>query len=308
MLKLDIGILGAGRISPLNNAGPGERLTALEPDYTGMIAPMQLRRMSKPVRMGIGASRACMAAAGIEAPDGIATGTGLGCLQDTEVFLKKLVQQDEQMLTPTAFIQSTHNTVAGQIALLSHCHGFNTTVSQHGHSFEGAFISAAMHLAAHPDQKILCGGVDELTDSAFSLMLRAGVYTHTAAGEGAGFLLLSMGEAQIRVVGLHQFHQSDARIILEEIKSCLSHPDAALWIGPSGDTAAIYDVLKTGRQDEVYDYKSDSGDWSTAIAPALAKAVSEWPREQRRLNIVSNFGNDWSVWELRGQEVPGSRS
>lgn len=307
MLKLNICILGSGWIAPEAAPEAGLRLTAREPDYSGMIAPMQLRRMSKAVRMGIGASKACLADAGVEAPDGIATGTGLGCLQDTEVFLKKLVQQEEQMLTPTSFIQSTHNTVAGQIALLSHCHGFNTTVSQHGHSFEGAFVSAALHLAAHPGENILCGGIDELTETAFELMVRAGVYTHTAAGEGAGCLLISDSGPQdsIRVTGLHQFHARAADEVLNELSAYVNLGETALWVGPSGDTEGIYRTISNGFDGPTFNYKSVFGDWSTAIAPALAKAVKEWPEEQRRLTLVSNFGSDWSVWVLeRGGETP----
>ncbi len=299
MLKLNIAILGTGWIAPEAAADAGVRLTAEEPDYAGMIAPMQLRRMSKAVRMGIGAAKACLANAGVEAPDGIATGTGLGCLQDTEVFLKKLVQQEEQMLTPTSFIQSTHNTVAGQIALLSHCHGFNTTVSQHGHSFEGAFVSAAMHLAANPGQKILCGGIDELTETAFTLMVRAGVYTHTAGGEGAGFLLLtdSLQPDSVRVTGIHQFHASAPDEILRELQQYLNAGDA-LWIGPSGDSEDVYRQLCKVFNGPIFNYKSQSGDWPTAVAPALARAVANWPDEQRRLTLVSNFGSDWSIWIL----------
>src|SRR5207253_3406481 len=111
MLKPGLYIHSAGFIAP--EAIPGEavtRLSAREPDYTGLIPPMQLRRMSKAVRMGIGAAKACLDSAGIQRPDAIAVGTTLGCLKDTEVFLNKLVTQEERMLTPTSFIQSTHNT------------------------------------------------------------------------------------------------------------------------------------------------------------------------------------------------------
>jgi 3-oxoacyl-[acyl-carrier-protein] synthase II len=312
MLKLNIAILGAGWIAPQGGGQPAEKLSAQEPDYAGMISPMQLRRMSKAVRMGIGAAKACLADAGVEAPDGIATGTGLGCLQDTEVFLKKLVQQEEQMLTPTSFIQSTHNTVAGQIALLSHCHGFNTTVSQHGHSFEGAFVAAAMHMASNPGQKLLCGGIDELTETAWQLMNRAGVYTATAAGEGAGFLLLGddARDAGVRITGMHQFHEPDATAALRILKEALSDTPVngtALWTGPSGETGRIYDELAKSLGLEPLSYKASSGDWSTAVSVALAKAVNEWPADQQRLILVSNFGSDWSIWILKTAGVDACR-
>src|SRR5687768_8719189 len=77
-------------------------LLCKEPDYTSYIPPMQLRRMSKAVRMGIGASKIALEKAAIEKPGALSVGTALGCLQDTETFLSKMVEQQEQMLTPTA--------------------------------------------------------------------------------------------------------------------------------------------------------------------------------------------------------------
>src|SRR5690606_26853795 len=87
---------------------------ALEPSYAGMIQPNQLRRLSKAVRMGIGAARMALEEAGLQTPDMISTGTALGCFQDTEVFMDQMVRYGEEKLSPTAFIQSTHNTVGGQ--------------------------------------------------------------------------------------------------------------------------------------------------------------------------------------------------
>ena len=68
-----------------------DRLLCKEPDYKAYIPPMQLRRMSKAVRMGIGATRVCMENAGVEKADAISVGTAFGCLHDTEVFLSKMV-------------------------------------------------------------------------------------------------------------------------------------------------------------------------------------------------------------------------
>ena len=155
-----------------------------EPDYTVYIPPMQLRRMSKAVRMGIGASKIALQQAKIEKPDAISIGTAMGCLNDTEVFLKKMVEQEEQMLTPTAFIQSTHNTVGGQIALLYGCNGHNLTYVHRGHSFEQAMLNAYLYLQQHPDENVLVGGIDELTPTSEAILERFGVLNN---GEGANF-------------------------------------------------------------------------------------------------------------------------
>ena len=110
---------------------------AKEPDYTQWIPAMQLRRMSKPVKMGVASAKMIL-----EGNDGdigaINVATAYGLLQDSEIFLSKLVEQNEQMLNPTAFIQSPHNTVAGQIALSLSCPEHNLTYVHRGHSFENA--------------------------------------------------------------------------------------------------------------------------------------------------------------------------
>ena len=68
--------------------------------------------------------------------------TGLGCLEDTEKFLSSIYTNEEKLLNPTPFIQSTHNTVAGAIALAIKCHGYNATYTHRGFSFESALEDA----------------------------------------------------------------------------------------------------------------------------------------------------------------------
>lgn len=65
------------------------------------------------------ASALAMKDANVESVDAIITGTGLGCIEDSEKFLKSILDNKEEFLTPTSFIQSTHNTVGAQIALYS---------------------------------------------------------------------------------------------------------------------------------------------------------------------------------------------
>lgn len=315
MLSLDLYIHAAAAIAPEADAGEAlVRLSAQEPDYTGIIPPMQLRRMSKAVRVGIGAAHGCLTTIGLEKPDAIIVGTALGCLADTEVFLRKLVEQDEQMLTPTAFIQSTHNTVAGQIALGTGCRGYNNTIVQHGHSFEGAVMAAALHFAEHPEAQILCGGVDELTDTLLGLMQRVGVYTakpHSPAdeehnhrgaiaGEGAGFLLLSKDAAgaKARITGLTLFseHPQQAGERIQSVLSAnggLRNTDLLL-IGANGDWRS--EAGYTSPLDHGIRYRQRTGAWGTDVAIAIARLVTEWPTGKDRAWIVTHWGTDWSVW------------
>ena len=113
--------------------------TAIEPAYKEFIPPAQIRRMSKAVKMSTVASHYALKEANVENPDAIIVGTGMGCSQDSEKFLKNLLDNNEEFLTPTFFIQSTHNTVAGQIALGLGCHAYNFTYVNTSSSLEFSF-------------------------------------------------------------------------------------------------------------------------------------------------------------------------
>ena len=80
-------------------------LIALEPDYKPFISPTASRRMAKGVKMGVATATEALKQAQIAMPEAILVGTGMGCLQDSEKFLKGILDNQEQYLTPTAFIQ-----------------------------------------------------------------------------------------------------------------------------------------------------------------------------------------------------------
>ena len=141
-------------LEPLQNSSE-----LISPNYKEYIDAGLLRRMSKILRMSVAAAKDCLAQAEIEQPGAIIMGTGLGCLQDTEKFLNNFLTI-EGMLPPTSFIQSTHNTIAGQISLSIGNHGYNMTHTQNTLSFEHALIDTELLLAEGYDQ-ILTGAADE---------------------------------------------------------------------------------------------------------------------------------------------------
>ncbi|HXS35832.1 MAG TPA: beta-ketoacyl synthase chain length factor, partial [Flavipsychrobacter sp.] len=269
-----------------------DQLLAIEPDYKDVIPPMQLRRMSKVVRMGIGASRICMQQAGLEKPDALSVGTALGCLNDTEQFLVKMIAQDEQMLTPTSFIQSTHNTVAGQIALLSGCHGHNITYVHRGHSFEHAVVNAQLYLNDHPGETILTGGIDELTEITKSLLQAGNVYRKTPAtprditrsnflgsigGEGAAFFLLSgepAARSHLQIRDTFIFTTSEKKVALSKLNLFLERSGISIseidlvMLGINGDerNRAFYEALqsRTFNKTSQATFKHLCGEYPTA--------------------------------------------
>ena len=180
-------IKGMGNISPQQTWGKpdfdkevtnhtGNWLRCLEPEYEQWIDGRALRRMSRILRMGIASAIMALKDAGIERPDGIITGTGFGCLEDTGTFLAGMIDKHEQNLNPTPFIQSTHNTIGSQIALMLNCYGYNQTYTHDAFSFESALMDALMSSTEHLDRHLLVGGVDEVTEFSHSIHSRFGIF------------------------------------------------------------------------------------------------------------------------------------
>lgn len=170
----------------------GAFLDAQEPQYKTFLSKKQLRRMSRVVRMGLTTALQALEQANQPTIDAIVSGTAWGCVQDTEKFLAALIVNQEQYLTPTAFVQSTHNTVAGQIALLQGNNGYNMTYVQGKVSFELAVIDALLLLEQKSTQTVLVNGLDELTPYLKIMLDRLHcVQPQKIMGEGASCFVLS---------------------------------------------------------------------------------------------------------------------
>lgn len=171
---------------------------ATQPSYKDLIPAGMLRRMAKGVKMGIYASHSALEDANITVPDAVITGTGLGCLIDSEKFLSAMLDNNESYLTPTSFIQSTHNTVGGQIALTLQCTGYNFTYVHQNTSFESALLDGILQIQSGELSNALIGGVDEIGDITMHfLQLSKKINTADIVypkgvnyGEGATFMML----------------------------------------------------------------------------------------------------------------------
>lgn len=145
-----------------------------DPNFREWLNPLESRRMGKILKRALVTAMKVMKDAGIDQPDAIVTGTGLGCLENTELFLDQLCREGEEMLKPTYFMQSTHNTISSLIAIHGKCHGYNTTYSHLGVSFESALLDAFVQLRLGDIQTALVTGNDELTPTYFTVLQRAG--------------------------------------------------------------------------------------------------------------------------------------
>jgi hypothetical protein len=95
-------------------------------------------------------------------PKGIIIGTANAGMEESIQFMKQVIEHEEGILTPGTFVQSTANTIASQIGLLSRNKGYNITHVHGGLAFENAIIDTAMLLKENPLNTYLVGGVDEI--------------------------------------------------------------------------------------------------------------------------------------------------
>lgn len=277
----------------------GEKLVCVEPDYTNYFDVRQLRRMSRIIRLGMAAGMDALREANLKVPDGIITGTGYGCLDDTGIFLSKMIENKEHALNPTPFIQSTHNTIGSQLALLLQCQGYNQTYTQRALSFENALTDACMTIAENPTQRLLTGAADEITQVSHDILRRFGLYRNdntsslslfkTSAhgmlnGEGAAYFVLSSVHQQgaVELKGVETFYKlSGSELeagIIQFLSSQACNPDDidVTFAGTCG--LASFDAGINNLTERIFPratraaFKHLTGEFPSATALAMAIA------------------------------------
>ncbi|WP_027127677.1 beta-ketoacyl synthase chain length factor [Gelidibacter mesophilus] len=248
------------------------------PNYRDYIAPAASRRMAAGVKMGVTAATKALEKANLKHPDAIIIGTGMGCIEDTEKFLNSIIANDEAFLTPTAFIQSTHNTVGAQIALGLKCKAYNNTFVHAALSFESALMDAQLLIQQEEAHHILVGGVDELGKEIINYiqLLEDAKYKgiQVPFGEGASFFVASSDteENAVELVDMDVCSTACQETIQNKLKSFLiknkiEHADIdALVLGRNGDAFDVYydSVTSLFKNATKLHYKHLSGEFYTA--------------------------------------------
>lgn len=304
---------------------------AQQPSYKDLIAPAMSRRMAKGVKMGIYAANKALFNAKMVDPQAVIVGTGLGCIEDSEKFLDAIIDNDEQFLTPTAFIQSTHNTVAAQIALHLQCKAYNFTYVNGANSFESALFDAFMQLKHFNKENILIGGVDEIAPYTFSMYEMIGKVKQSgeelnfknpqtkgiALAEGATFFALSNNKTNnsyaevIDVMLFNAFKDDEAteiNIFLKKNNLSVTDLDVVFF----GANADAHQQEFYNRMSTVFNeipqgyYQHISGSYDTASAfglkvaaeiiqkQALPKAVQYnniEPTKMEKVLMINQFNN-----------------
>ncbi len=179
-MKANIYIKSAAAISPLQSlenttlienieSRTGNSALCKEPIYKNYIAPIKARRMSRIIKMTALSAKECLKRANIDSPEMISVATGMGCQIDTIKFLEQLIIDKEEYLKPTAFINSTHNTLAGYLAIDLKCKGQNFTFTHNELNFEHAILDAIIRLQNNEIANALIGAVDEISEQTHNI-------------------------------------------------------------------------------------------------------------------------------------------
>lgn len=271
-------------------------LEIVKPEYKDYFSPIASRRMAKGVKNGIVASTLAMKEAGVENLDAIITGTGMGCIEDSDKFLKAIIDNNEEFLTPTSFIQSTHNTVASTIAINLGCKAYNFTYVNGAVSFESALVDAKLQFDADEVSNVLVGGIDEMTEYTKSLFKLAGFIKPDESGphdilgsktkatvfsEGATFFMLSDTKSEAtyaELVDIETINKLEISNVghkaIEFLKAnnLTQHDIDAVVLGFDGDVEFDGYYKELAREfaftPQIY-YKHVSGEYNTASAFGL---------------------------------------
>jgi len=250
------------------------------------------------LRMGLAAAAICLRDARMKTPDAIITSTGYGFQEDMGKFLTEILQQDEQQLTPTYFMQSTPNALSGLIALSVKCTGYNNTYAGRGFAFETALHDAMMLLQEKEAENILIGSFDEAYHVQYSEYARMGYLKRERVnnlqlfesktegalqGEGVAFFMLSdsaLPHSLCRLRNLHMVYKpADYGSLSEELidfltENNLAPGDVDVFInGTSGDIVRDQWNIALGRDCFGHAagarFKHLTGEYATASSFAL---------------------------------------
>ncbi len=274
-------------------------IKAIDPDYKEFIPALQLRRMGKSMRMAVYASQKAIQKAGKLTIDAVITGTGEGCLRDSEKFVEAMWDNEGGMLNPTPFIQSTHNMAAATVALALGCKGYNMTYTNNSNSFESALLDGMLYLNETSKANILIGGLEEISEQTMKFWELAGYVNAInpkipvdlnsdsigeVNAEGTGFFVASAEEKEnslgsifaVRTKFEVENPQEFIQNFLKENEVSISDLDAVI-LGNNGDSRYddIYENVSNSLLKETpqISFKNVVGEFDTASAIAVEIAL-----------------------------------
>jgi 3-oxoacyl-(acyl-carrier-protein) synthase len=208
-----------------------------DPQFREWLNPMESRRLSNILKRALVTAIKVKRDSGIEQPEAVITGTGLGCIENTELFLNQLCREGEELLKPTYFMQSTHNTVSSLIGINGKIHGYNSTYSHKGVSFDSALMDAIVQMRLGDINNALVTGNDEITPTYFSILKRSGYVGQEGqvpAGEASVAMMLTT-DAEDTLCEIEDFKMVYRKENIGEDTLNTAGPVDAILMGLSGE-------------------------------------------------------------------------
>lgn len=164
-------------------------IDAIDPDFKPYFSPIAARRIDHLLKRAVVTAKE--AVQNEDRLQGIIMGSGLGSIEMTEKFLLSMIENSEEFLQPTAFTNSTHNTICALVALTLKCHGYNTTYSHTGMSFDSALLDGVIQIkGGHLNNVLVCAN-DYTTPRCYTFMQKTGYLKDVVNGQVSLSMLLS---------------------------------------------------------------------------------------------------------------------
>lgn len=279
-----------------------------EADYPAIIPARLLRRMPSLLRRSAATSLTALKKAGITSPDAIFTGTGMGCMANSEQLLHEMALFDEQSLKPTLFMQSTHNTIGTAIAMILGCHGYNTTYSHRGISFDSALLDAFIAIGSGNIGTALVGCHDELPPVvARNIGLTNPDFKHPAELSVASVLSsVRTGTTLCAIEDIRIFHRPDMNRLAARIPGDIECLVTGTNGSPLNDRSYGKIIRKFGDKAEIHTYKDIFGD-SYASSAAGFLVAARLASDKQVCLVSHSDGIDWSLVLLTPVDALGIR-
>jgi hypothetical protein len=289
-----------------------------EPDYKQYFTIMQLRRMTRIIKIGLVTAIEALNDAKLEQPQAIITGTAKGSMTDTEKFLHDIVDFNEGTLNPTAFIQSTYNALNGLIALHHDANGYNSTYVHRGFSLENSLMDAIMLFEENRIENALIGCFEEMTAEHYELKKKMGYWKNeptknidllnsstegTIAGEGTFFFTLNKTpeNAIAKLSGLRMLYNADEALVKTTFDNFLAEHNLApndvdaIFLSYNGNsqTRHFEDIISQQLSPNTHQlaFKHLCGEFDTAAGFALWAASKVLQHQTIHPSLVLKKGN-----------------
>ncbi len=187
------GAVGCAELAAASKRPPG----APTVERLGDEATLKARRPPRLERMALIAAKEALGTFPVEGL-GLVFGTGYGGLAATVELLEGLASRGMAFGSPTAFHQSVHSAVAGQLSLALDVRGPCLTASSRELSGESALKMGLQLLASKRASRVLVVAADEVVPALLSAFRAFGALDRGwVPGEGAAAVLLGEGDSDL---------------------------------------------------------------------------------------------------------------